>query len=157
FDDAALRSMPQRYTMPPQSSEYLASLLMDYVASGTPHARVTLPPPRHNQFLVMNLLNECERFIMAHELAHLILGHSDRAPQNSQEYRELEHEADALATRVLGSVGYEQKGTWAFSFWACDVTLSLFNLLDLALGFLHFGTIALDWISPTHPNPITRR
>jgi hypothetical protein len=175
YNDEAIRRLPTRYTMPPEASEYFVSILYAYVVDGsTTSISSSLPPAPHNLFMSMGLLQEMEWFIMGHELAHLILGHLEGPRENSGEEDRTgawrhEYAADLFSLDLMiemakerrfdgmTEVSKEEHRGWAFSFWACDLALTLFTCLYRAISLLEFGTPETEWISQTHPDPASRR
>ncbi len=152
-DDVALSGLSRSYTMPPGSSEFFAGALNAYAIEGTPIANPSpLTPPRHNMFLSMILLGQMELFVMAHELAHIKMGHWQEQPSVQHEY-----EADEAALALVGELAIESSGSWAVGFWACDLALTVFHFLYRAVALLKFGPRKLVWISKTHPDPLSRR
>ena len=152
-DDGALGRIPHSYTMPPQSSQYLAQALSSYAVNGTrPITVAPLPDPPHNTALAIVLLNHMERFVMAHELAHLDRNHLSKA-----QTPEMEYEADALAVVLVTSLARAHHGSWAIGFWASELALLALNFLYRAIGIFTFGPEKLAWTSSTHPDPLSRR
>ena len=151
-DDRLLAQLPRRYTMPFNASGFFFASLYAYVVSGTPIAKPSqIPKPQHNLFAVMMLLQQMERFVMAHELAHIELGHLDSLDMAN------EYDADAASLAIVSELARENIGSWAFGFWACDLALTAFNFLYRGIGLLAFGDHKLTWISTTHPDPLSRR
>ena len=151
--DAALAQLPRRYTMPVAASEYFIGMLGGYVVEGTPLANsVSLPLPTHNMFTTLLLSSLMERFVMAHELAHVMRGHLNKKQAKKQEY-----EADAFALALVIQSAQESPGSWAVGFWACDLVLTALHYLYKAIGLMAFGPDNLTWISQTHPDPLSRR
>jgi hypothetical protein len=91
-----------------------------------------------------------KNFVMAHELAHLVLGHKGQA-------RELEYEADTFGAALLAKSCQQAGVSRAIGFWACDLALTALHFLYKTLGLLGFGPIKLHWKSATHPDPLSRR
>lgn len=152
-DDEALARLQPRYTMPPQASSYFAATLFAYAASGTPMASASpIPEPAHNQTLAIVRLNHMERFVMAHEIAHLVRGHLDEAPAPRQEF-----EADASSLMLVTRLSEQRHGSWAIGYWASELALVAMNFLYRAVGLVEFGPVRLAWVSKTHPDPLARR
>ncbi|NEU77627.1 hypothetical protein [Nostoc sp. UIC 10630] len=157
-DDFALTQLVRHYTMPFQASESWAGSLYTYVASGSPIANPTpLPRPNHNLFVAILLLGYMERFVMAHELAHITLGHLGKKPKNVLEAWEQEYEADEQSLVVLSELARRSGISWATCFWGCNLALTCFDILDRALGLMAFGSYKLTWTSCTHPDGLSRR
>ncbi|QHG19713.1 hypothetical protein [Nostoc sp. ATCC 53789] len=152
-NDSALMNLARKYTIPFQASEFFAASLYAYVVSGSPIAiSLPIPEPIHNLPISIALLNHMERFIVAHELAHIHEHHLDESPTWQQEY-----EADALSLGLISTLAHEDFGSWAIGYWACELALIAFNFLYRAIGLLAFGPEKLEWISKTHPDPLSRR
>jgi hypothetical protein len=153
YDAEAITRAPRRYTMPPEASRSFVGALCAYVGAGTASAAgEPVPHPLHNLLMAAMLTGLMDRFVMAHELAHVALGHLSQRPSPDQEY-----EADALGLAMLLRAARPSGGLWAVSFWACDLTLSCFHILNKAIGVLAFGAAKLRWASPTHPDDLSRR
>lgn len=152
-DDRALAQIPGKYTMPPQASEWFANSLYGYAVRGTPIGMSTpIPEPEHNMGLAIRLVNHMERFVLAHELAHIQEGHLSQ-PQS----KAMEFQADALATILVTRLADVRHGSWAIGYWACELALITLNFLYRTIGYFKHGDKKLSWASPTHPDPIARR
>ena len=152
-DDAALARVPRKYTMPLTASQNFVAALYAYTASGSPiGASSPIPEPEHNLGLSIRLLNHMERFVMAHELAHIRERHAER-PQDPA----LEYGADSLAVSLVTTLADIHHGSWAVGYWASELALVALHLLYRAIGISTYGSDALTWISPTHPDPLSRR
>jgi len=152
-DDAALARIPRKYTMPFTASQNFVASLYTYAASGSPVGTSSpIPEPEHNLGLSIRLLNHMERFVMAHELAHIRERHADR-PQSPA----LEYEADSLAVSLVATLADIHHGSWAVGYWACELALVALNLLYRGIGLNTYGGDPLTWISLTHPEPLSRR
>src|SRR5262249_20860367 len=96
-DDSLLAKAPRKYTMPPEASQFFVASLNAYVVDGSPIVSGSpLQQPAHNMITSIVLLNQMERFVMAHELAHIKLGHLEKPPSVQQEY-----EADAVSLSLI--------------------------------------------------------
>ena len=152
-DDEALARLRPSHMMPPQATAYFAGTLFAYAASGTPMATASpIPEPAHNQKLAIVLLNHMERFVMAHEIAHLVRGHLDEEPAPRQEF-----EADASSLMLVTLLSEQRHGSWAIGYWASELALVAMNFLYRAVGLVEFGAVRLAWASKTHPDPLARR
>jgi hypothetical protein len=152
-DDSALSNIPRKYTMPPQASAYFAASLYAYAVSGSPIATSSpIPEPSHNMPLAIVLLNHMERFVMAHELAHIRNDHLNKPPMPAQEF-----EADALGVSLVTALARANHGSWGIGYWASELALIAFNFLYRTIGLLMFGPAKLTWTSQTHPDPLSRR
>lgn len=152
-DDTALAQIPRSYTMPLRASEYFATSLFTYAASGSPVATLLpIAEPSHNLGLSIRLLNHMVRFAMAHELAHLIERDSNK-PQTWQ----VEYLADARAVSLVATLADMNHGSWAVGYWGAELVLVALNLLYRAISLLTFGFEKFNWISQTHPDPLKRR
>ena len=128
--------------------------MCSYTFNGSPLGRdgQVVPRPEHNVPLCMVLLTLMERFVLAHEMAHVKLGHLAAGEGVDQE-----HEADAAS---LGLVLYMVPGegvSWGIGFWACELALVAMNMLYRSLGIGQFGGTKLSWIDASHPDPLSRR
>lgn len=151
YSDQALADMPTRYTMPPQSSEFFLQLYLSYAITGVPIRIQDIAIPSHNIFTAIYLLEAMERFMMAHELCHLRLGHLqhpyvDRAGAWDQEFH-----ADVEGLSLMQAAGWQ-----AVDFWAADLAMTALHLLDLTLVTLTYGA-RVRWASETHPDYLLRR
>lgn len=152
-DDEALARLPRSYQMPEVASVSFMGSLHAYAVSGTPIANPSpFPKPTHNMFVATMLVTLMEWFVMSHELAHLTLGHLPKPPDRS-----LEFEADARGLVTMSGQARAGGHSWAVSYWACDLALSCFHLLDLAISVLAFGGRKPRWSCPTHPDALSRR
>ena len=152
-NDAALAELPPRYLMPQEAPGYFSASLYAYVVEGSPALkRSPIPRPSHNLFAPVFLLEHMERFVMAHELAHITLGHLNKAPAVEDEY-----EADARGFEIVSTLAHQQAGSWSMGYWAVDLALVALNFLYRALGLMAFGPQKLRWISASHPDPLARR
>jgi hypothetical protein len=157
FTDAALAAIPHRHTMPLQASKLFTSSLGSYVVEGNPGTgSPRVPRPAGNPFLMEILFLWMMKFVFLHEFAHIELGHLGKQDTNGEASRRCEYDADAFAAWILTELS-KRTDTWALAFWACDLTLIAFNLLDRALALFEFGGKKINWISETHPDPIERR
>jgi hypothetical protein len=157
-DDDAIIGLPHIYTMPFQASPSWSGSLYAYVTSGSPIVdSPPIPTPGHNRYVAAVVLGEMEKFVMAHELSHLALGHLDRPARDVRESWEQEHEADVRALAVLGEQALRKGYGWTLCLWGCDLALICFDVLDRALAQMAFGPTRPRWKSPTHPAPHTRR
>jgi uncharacterized protein DUF955 len=155
-DDAALARHRGPHMIPFQASELFVNALGSYVISGTPTAAQNrIPKPTQNMALSMTLINQMRTFAMAHELAHIALGHLDRSTTDKNESWAREYQADALALFVLTEAARTNGLSWGVVFWACELTLGCFDLLDRAIAWMQFGDQA-GWISNTHPDSFSR-
>ena len=151
--DARLARMPQKYQMPFVASGSFVGSISAYVLDGTPISNPTpIPSPEHNLFVASMMTTFMERFVMAHELAHLALGHLHRDPTMEQEF-----EADARALVTLSALSRASGLSWGMSMWACDLALSCLHILDHAISVVVFGGNKPGWKSPTHPDFYSRR
>ncbi len=153
-DNQAIIEMARRYTMPQQASASFIQSMGSYTFNGSPlgTAGHLVPRPEHNLPLCMVLLTLMERFVLAHEMAHIKLGHLAGKQSIDQEYA-----ADAAS---LGLVLYMVPGEgvcWGIGFWACELALVALNLLYRSLGIGQFGGSKLSWIDSSHPDPLNRR
>ena len=152
-DDATLAKLPRSYTMPYDASGYFAGSLVAYVVDGTPITNASpIPRPNHNMFLAATLVTLMERFVMAHELAHITLGHLAIPADVSQEFA-----ADARGLVTMDARARADGISWAMSYWACDLALTCLDILDHAIGVLAFPDSKLAWVSATHPSASSRR
>jgi hypothetical protein len=93
-----------------------------------------------------------ERFVMAHELAHIRQQHINK-PQTP----DLEYEADALGVSLVTTLADIHHGSWAIGYWGCELAIVALHFLYRAIGLFTFGDDRLKWISKTHPDPLSRR
>jgi hypothetical protein len=155
--DPALAQLPRRYTMPPQASELFTGSLLGYVASGTPLADpIPHSAPDYNRWLCVTLNAQMLLFVLAHELAHVKLGHLRVKDSDRETSWEQEYEADvAAATFVIARAG-EQGLSPAVGYWGCDIALTCLHLLHRGIGVMEFGGMPV-WTSATHPDVLSRR
>lgn len=150
-DAEIMRQDWQQYMEPSEASRYFADALATYIIEGTPRVQF-VPMPPSNAITVTTILDLMERFVLAHELSHLNLGHLV-CPRMSHEF-----EADSAAL-VAVTESAVQYGSRAVGIWACDLALGAFEFLYRGLSVLAFGTIDMQspWISKTHPHMLARR
>ena len=148
-DDMAIARMPGRYTMPFQASQSFVGTVLSYIADGNV-ANLPIPVPPHNLVLAIVLTGQMHRFMMAHELSHLTLGHLVTTQASKEEF-----DADAAAMALVSSK-YVGGHSWAFNVWACDIAVTGLHLLDFALGIMEFGARP-NWVSTTYPPWLSRR
>ena len=152
-DDTALARLARRYTMPLQASENFSASLYTYVVNGSPAGTSSpIPLPSQNLGLAIRLLNHMERFVMAHELAHVREGHFNKTLGLSQDY-----EADALAVSLVTTLAEKNHGSWAVGYWGSELALVALNFLYRAIALFTFGPGKPAWIDQTHPDPLRRR
>jgi hypothetical protein len=152
-DDNLLARLPRSYTMPVRASENFVASLYAYAVSGSPVATSSpMPEPSQNLALAIRLLNHMERFVMAHELAHIRQRHFDKPPTP-----EIEYEADSLGVSLVTTLADAKHRSWAVGYWGSELAIISLNLLYRTIGLFTFGNDELTWISRTHPDPLTRR
>lgn len=151
YDDQALAKMPKRYTMPPQSSQLFLQLYSSYAIEGVPIRIQDIALPSHNLFTAMYLLPAMERFLMAHELSHLRLGHLEHPYADKTGAWDQEYEADVAGLSLMQAANLR-----AVDFWAADLALTALHFLDFTLAVLSYGSQG-RWISPSHPSCLSRR
>jgi hypothetical protein len=157
-DDAAILATEPRYTMPSQASSLLGSVLVTYVTRGTPpRGTGELPRPPHNLPAVTMLLAYMEQFALVHELGHLMNHDVERFAQHQVAPWKAEYQADTLAAHMVTALAYKETGTFAMAFAGCDLALTAMHFLDRALAIVQHGSRALTWVSPTHPDALSRR
>ncbi len=157
-DNQAIIAMVRRAVMPQEASASFINAMGSYTFNGSPlgTAGHLVPRPEHNLPLCMVLLTLMERFVLAHEMAHIKLGHLAAEHGPGQE-PDQEYQADAAS---LGLVLYMVPGegvSWAIGFWACELALVAMNLLYRSIGIGQFGSPKLTWIDNSHPDPLKRR
>lgn len=156
MNDRELARVSRRHAMPIQTASRLfRTALFDYVVQGTP--ALVVPAPEHNLDACIMLLNYMETFVMAHELSHLTQGHLRSPYRDKNGAWDQEFEADASALSMMNTFSSTLHHSWAFSFWACDLTLTALHFLDAALSVLAYGNLDARWISSTHPDALSRR
>jgi hypothetical protein len=154
LSDRTLANIRPQYNDCTEQVAIFASSLSSYIADGNPLATKAILGPRpQNAFLNEILFMRMMMFVLVHEFKHLELGHLARKDTSKDAMWNCEYEADIAATTFVTQI----LGGWGLSFWACDLALIAFNLLDRALGAIEFGDNKLAWISQTHPEPIARR
>lgn len=152
-DDAALSSIESGYTMPPEASFSFVSALGAYTFEGSPLVNAPrVAPPTHNVPICIVLLNLMERFVMAHETAHILRGHLEGPPT-----RDHELEADAAGLSLVLQMGGREGLAWSVSYWACELALDALNILYRAFNVASFGATRPSWIDGSHPDPFVRR
>lgn len=157
YNDEALAQLRGPHIMPFQTSDFFVDTLYAYVVSGTPiveHNRK--PNPAHNLLIATELYSKMTQFVMAHEFAHLHLGHLENPPGNQREAWAQEYEADTLAVLALTKLAQENGMSWAVAFWACDLALTFLHILDEAILTMAFDSQP-SWVSRTHPESLSRR
>jgi hypothetical protein len=156
-DDHSLARHRGPYTMPFEASEAFVGTLGSYVVDGIPSGNThPLRMPEHNPVTPMFLLSLMEQFAMAHELSHIALGHLARRPRNRIEAWEQEYEADAHALLVMTEHAKDNGLGWGLAYWACDLTLTCFQVLDRGIALMAFDTMP-SWASKSHPDAGSRR
>lgn len=150
-DAEIMRQDWQQYMVPSEASRYFGDALATYIINGTPHEQ-SVPMPPSNAITVTTILDLMERFVLAHELAHVNLGHLAR-PRMSHEF-----EADSAAL-IAVTESAVQYGSRAVGIWSCDLALGAFEFLYRGLSVLAFGITGVQspWISKTHPHMFLRR
>jgi hypothetical protein len=146
----------------------LDEFLAAYLIAGDPHAaeQYFLEPP-FSLFSQM-LLDAFELFIFGHELGHVVAGHLNSSPDQTQQLGpskverlspswEMEFEADyigfALALQAMG----EQKFDAALSYAGVDLFFSSIEIVTRALTTLVYGEARAVPASKSHPPPDLRR
>lgn len=158
-DDKTLRRLRLRgsYTIPQVASQHFVGSLYAYVVSGPPLAGESpVTPPAHNSFLHRVLVGEMTQFVMAHELAHVTLGHLEKSQQNATEQWKEEYEADLTGLLALCRLAQKTGRSIGAGFWASDLALTCFQFLDEAISIMAFGSNT-SWKSKTHPDSFSRR
>lgn len=151
-DDAALGQVPRKYTMPTATSAFFAGCLNAYAMSGSPLGSNTpIPEPTHNLALAIRLAEYMSRFVLAHELVHILAGHGGKHTP------ELEYEADANSVLLVTTLADKFHGSWALGYWGAELALIALNFLYRAIAILTYGNDSVTWINPTHPDPLARR
>ncbi len=155
--DSVLAKLPRRHTMPWQASELFTRALHGYVASGTPLANpISQRAPADNLWLSVVLNVQMQQFVLAHELAHVKLGHLRVKEPDRETSWEQEYEADMYAATFVMARAAEQGLSPAVGYWGCDIALSCVHLLHLGIAVMEFGGKP-DWTSKTHPDALSRR
>jgi len=149
LDDRALYKLTTRYTMPFETSSSLLEFLISYVVNSAPAA---LPAPGHNRVAEMSLLGGMQRFIMAHELAHIRLGHLASPPNQDHEFA-----ADVGGIEHLLMTLSDTGDSWAMGVWSVNAALLALHYLYNTIGILEYGVRDFEWTSVTHPSPQMRR
>lgn len=162
MNDRALAGLPTRYNAPYQASELFTGVLFSYAIHGSAAGNVdrdVLPRPYQNNQLASGLVSGMEYFLMSHELSHLKLDHWDKNPASDRQQWNWELEADLEGAGLAGSIMNQHLGPEAnaIGFWACYLALTALDLLYRTLGLFTYGTENLNWVSKTHPYPLTRR
>src|SRR5262249_38901971 len=106
----------------------------------------------HNLPVCMALLTLMERFVMAHELAHIKFGHLKNSMGRNQEFA-----ADAAGLGLVTHMTAQDGVGWGVGYWACELALIALNLLYRAIGIAEFGGKKLTWIDDSHPELLVRR
>jgi hypothetical protein len=151
-NDDALTDMVHRYTMPFQASESFVTSIGSYTFEGSPMVNgIRVPRPEHNMLVCRALLTLMERFVMAHEVAHIKFGHLLNSPGRNEEFQ-----ADAASLGLLTYMTGDGV-VWSLAYWACELALVALNLLYRAIELAEFGGKKVTWIDNSHPDPITRR
>ena len=58
---------------------------------------------------------------------------------------------------LVTSIADVKFGSWAVGYWGCELALVALNLLYRAIGVMSHGAEKMTWVSPTHPDPLSRR
>lgn len=155
--DEALAALAPTHGMPAQASASFTDVFRRFVFAGMGRtAEARLPYPEHNRLAGMSLMSLMEYFVMGHELAHIILGHTQDAASPKGAWQQ-EYDADTVGVALVTAMSREILGSGAFGLWAAQMVLTGFNLLYRALAVAEHGDRKVSWISPTHPDPLTRR
>jgi hypothetical protein len=144
--------------MPGEASSIFGAVLVSYGVNGTPPpGSGGVPSPEHNLTAVPALLNYMEEFVLVHELAHLVNRDAERLETKTVSPWDAEYQADQWAASVVTALAYRSTGAFALAFIACDLALTAQHFLDLTLSTLQYGAKPFSWISPTHPDALSRR
>lgn len=147
-----------RLSVSPVASTALVATFFAWAGESRSGEPSPVPEPRGNALLAAGLLHYIERFVVAHELAHLRLGHLVEGPrEDGAASYALEFEADRAGANSICRGNPREAGPWGFRRWAADLALTAFGLLDRALCRLVHGGARVVWISPTHPDFFARR
>ena len=130
---------------PDEIGECLADLILAYVAGTARQNPAAIAPGYSKSIMIGSLLDQCERFVVAHEYGHILMGHLDKPRYRSVTTAvgdiefvfkdwEMEFEADEMAAQVvLDSVPRvidDQKKSFALQI-AVNGPLMLFALDEL--------------------------
>ena len=97
--------------LPPAPQELAIERILDlvfyYVAFGDPWFAPPYWPERNHEFMLGTLAANAETFLLAHEVAHILLGHLDAHETESArraDEKQQELDADWLATKIVVSI-----------------------------------------------------
>jgi hypothetical protein len=156
-DNQAIIDMARRYTMPQEAFTSFIDSMGSYTFNGSPLGTAGgVPRPEHNLPLCMVLLTLMERFVLAHEMAHIKLGHL-AGEQGPDQESDQEYQADAASLELVLYMVPGEGVSWGIGFWACELALVAMNMLYRSLGIGQFGNTKLAWIDKSHPDPLKRR
>jgi hypothetical protein len=154
LSDEALQKIKGPWTIPFQGSSQFSETLLTYVFRGTPSLnQERIHIPSYNRALYIWVLLYMSQFVLLHEQAHISLKHFAKRRFG----HEVEIEADVSATGALSSLNSARGFSWALPFWAADLALLAFKILDTALGVAAHGWGPKWWISRDYPTPDERR
>jgi hypothetical protein len=135
----------------------LAGTLTAYLYSGDPW-RTPLSRVESERTMPLGvLLSLAERWVLAHEYAHVLFDLDDSTPKASQDPHGKELRADAVATNiVLASAADLDSVAPAIALAAITMALRSFRLIGEAFGIAKTGRPSEDLPSQTHPSVMQR-
>jgi len=133
--------------------EQLADSLTSYVVEGNPYRARRRPLQERALASGVTLAAGMRRFLLSHELMHLLLQHfSMRSADMSREQSwQREFDADMVGASLSAPLSAE---ACVFKMWACDTALWAFEILEQTLAYLESGTVT--GLPPTHSHPTPR-
>ena len=159
--DTAMLEMANQYTMPFDASNSFVRSMGSYAFEGTPLGRAAqgVAQPEHNLQLSIVLLTLMERFVMAHEMAHIKMGHLTDAPADGTEVPggDQEYQADSAGMGLVLYMTSRENLSFGIGYWACELALVAMNLLYRSIQIGEFGAGRVSWIDESHPDPLRRR
>jgi hypothetical protein len=139
-----------------EAHEHLRESLAAYVIDGTPRdvGHMALAGPI-NQWR-SNLFGCATKFVLAHEVAHIMAGHLTSTPARTRDERwAREYDADYIGMMAVISSGARGGVDLQTSLAGCILTLLATDTVDVVVHLLQHGTTEVAH-SPTHPLAIDR-
>jgi hypothetical protein len=136
--------------------DQLMNSLTSYVVQGNPYRARRRTLEGRALASGIYLAAGMRRFLVSHELMHLLLRHFPQPSANlsQDEAWQREFYADMVGASLSAPLAAAAR---IFNMWACDIALWAFEMLERTLAYLETGT--LTGLPPTHshPTPHARR